>query len=194
MNEKINVLHTTINISKLLNCKLHAEKLNIPVYNNFKLIYNNDPRIIISAKGNGFFEQLLSDGPLKQDETFEDKINLVIKNTKEYMKSNCCDQVENSFRYLKDYSNGVFNFKIYMQDLIINNGNIKKVIRTLNAFFVEKEFNDFYQFSLSMGPFEFPTEQLILNKIDLENDLNTKNLNNMMNQILENLKYKNSIY
>ena len=134
-------------------------------------------------------EQLTSDGYIK-DEEFEERIRLVIHNTKQYMKNNGCENVDNSFIYYKDYNNGIFNFKLYIQDLIINVQNQKKVIRNFIAYFLEPKLHDFYQLTLGAGPFNMPTELLKPGIIDLENDQITISLNNAMNLILNNLKYK----
>lgn len=185
-----NQINSMADAARMMNYKLHAEQLNIPLVNGFQVGNNDNPQTILLASGNGFIEQLTSDGFI-QDGDFENRINLVIDNTKQFLKKNSCENVDNSFIYYKDYSNGVFNFKLYVQDIIISVQNEKKVIRTLNAYFVEPKMHDFYQMSLSVGPFTMPTEQLKIGTIDLQNDQITISLDNLMKNILDNLKYKN---
>ena len=190
MNNQDNLTNVAADITRNMNYKKHAEKLFVPILNGFQVENDNNPQTILLASGNGFTEQLISDGYI-EDGQFDQRIELVIKNTKEFMKNNNCENVDNSFIFYKDYNNGIFNFKIYVQDLIIPNQNEKKVIRTFNAYFVEPKMHDFYQFSLGAGPFAMPTEQLKIGTIDLQNDQITIALNNMMTTLLDNLKYNN---
>ena len=100
------------------------------------------------------------------------------------MRSNNCENVDNSFIYYKDYNNGIFNFKLYFQDMIIPAQNEKKVIRNLLAYFVEPKMHDFYQFSLGAGPFTMPTELLKVGTVDLQSDQVTMALDKLMIQLL----------
>ena len=50
--------------------------------------------------------------------------------------------------------------------------------------------HDFYELSLSAGPFEIPTKELKPRIINLENDHITRILNNMIKTVMNNLKYK----
>ena len=186
-----NQMNMMADAARMMNYKLHAEQLNIPIVNGFQVRNDGNPQTILLATGPGFTEQLTSDGFI-QDGDFENRINLVITNTKQFMKNNNCENVDNSFIYYKDYNNSVFNFKLYVQDMIIPIQNEKKVIRTLIAYFVEPKMHDFYQMSLSVGPFTMPTEQLKIGTIDLQNDQVTSSLDYLMKNILDNLKYKNN--
>ena len=176
-------------MTRKMNYGLHAEQLDVPILNIVELVENNNPQAIITAVGNGYMEQLVSDGYI-EDGTFNQRIELVIDNTKKYMKQNGYENVDNSFIYYKDYNNGVFTFKIYVCDMIINNGTSKSVIRQFNAYFVEPKMKDFYQFSLATGPFNMPTEILKVGTIDLENDIVTQSLDDLMMMLLENIKYR----
>ena len=127
----------------------------------------------------------MSDGHIENDD-FEKRIDLVINNTKNFMKSNNCENVENSFKFYKEYTNGIFNFKIYVCDLIIQG----KVLRQFISYFVEPKLQDFYQLTVSVGPFDFPTNQIKIDQIDLNNDSTTKSLDILNTLLLNNLKYK----
>lgn len=178
------------NVARMMNYRMHAKQLFIPVLKEFKVQNDNNPHTILLASGNGFVEQLTSDGYIKDGE-FEKRIELVINNTKQFMKNNGCENVDNSFIYYKDYNNGVFNFKLYVEDMIMNTGNQKKVIRNFIAYFVEPKMHDFYQLTLGAGPFTMPTEQLKTGIIDLKQDRITSLLDKLMQTLLNNLKYKN---
>lgn len=92
----------------------------------------------------------------------------------------------NGFKFYKDYTNGIFNFKIYVCDLIIQG----KVLRQFISYFVEPKLQDFYQLTVSVGPFDFPTNQIKIDQIDLNNDSTTKSLDILNTLLLNNLKYK----
>ena len=179
-----------MDMARIMNYRMHAEQLFIPILNDFQVENDNNPQTILLASGHGFTEQLTSDGYIGEGE-FEQRIDLVIKNTKDFMKANNCENVDNSFIYYKDYNNGIFNFKLYVQDIIIPVQNEKKVIRNFIAYFVEPKMHDFYQLSLGAGPFSMPTELLKTGIIDLQNDKVTISLDNLMKNLLDNLKYKN---
>ena len=185
-----NQTNVAMDMARMMNYRLHAEQLYVPILNGFQVENDNNPQTILLASGHGYIEQLTSDGHI-YDGQFEQRIDLVIKNTKDFMRSNNCENVDNSFIYYKDYNNGIFNFKLYFQDMIIPVQNEKKVIRNLLAYFVEPKMHDFYQFSLGAGPFTMPTELLKVGTVDLQSDQVTMALDKLMTQLLDNLKYKN---
>ena len=176
-------------IAKTMNYRMHAENLSIPVLDKFEVKNADNPQTVLLAIGNGLIEQLTSDGYVDESK-FDERIDLVIKNAKEFMKENACQNIDNSFIYYEDYSNGVFNFKLYFSDMIIPLNGQYKVIRQLNAYFVEPRMHDFYQLSISAGPFKYPTEDLKTGMIDLTNDSITHSLDTLMKQLMDNLKYK----
>ena len=175
-----------------LNFKLHSENLEIPILNGFEIKEIDNHQIILLAQNKFFIEQLISDGNLSQTETFEQRINFVNSKTIDFMKSNTSLNSDKSIFYYKDYSNGIFDYKLYIQDFIIVNNGIEKISRSINAFFIEHNFKDFYQLSVSSIPINMPTEVLKLGIVDMENDQITRSLYNMIEIIMDNLKYKNS--
>lgn len=190
LNEQNNTAKQAVaNMAQMMNYREHAKQLFIPVLKDFQIKQDNNPQTIVLAAGNGFVEQLVSDGHIEDDQ-FGQRIELVISNTKNFMKKSGCENVDESFIYHKDYNNGVFDFKLYACDIIIPVNGEKKATRQLIAYFVEPKMHDFYQLNLSAGPFAMPTEQLKLGVIDLQNDKITALLDNMMKTIMDNLKYK----
>lgn len=189
-NNSNNVSAETANIASMMNFRLHAEQLDIPVINNYKVEIVQEPQIVFSATDGMFVEQLVSDGPMMQNETFEHRIDLVVKNTTNFMKSYSPLNNEKSLFYYKDCSNGIFNYKIYVQDFIIEVDNITKVIRQFNAYFIEPKFNDFYQLTISSPAIEMPTKLLKLGVVDITSDQITQTIDNLTNFVLHNLKYK----
>ncbi len=174
-------------------CRLHAKELFVPILNGFKIQSDDNPKAIMSAKSEfyGITVQLISDGVIGND-SFDNKISSVIQNEKLLSKNKIGD-VQSNFMYFKDFNNGLFDFKIFVCDIInsINNNN-RQVFRKFYAFFVEPMKQDFYQVIVTVGPLKMPTEQLKLGKIDLQNDQVTFILNDIMNIIISNIKYKNN--
>ena len=179
IDDKKPAVDIATDMAKNMNYRLHAEQLNIPILNFLKVEESQFPQVILFATGEGFLEQFISDGFIEEGE-FENRINIFINSIKKEQKTD--------FFYFKDYSNGTFNFKLYFQDLYIED----KIVRVINAFFVEPKMHDLYQLTLSAGPFNMPTEMLKPGIIDLENDKVTLSLNNLMMQLLNELKYKDS--
>ena len=184
-NETINA---AVQAADMMNLKLHAENLVIPVINGLNVVQSNNPQTILMANSDAFIEQLTSDGPIK-DDTLESRVELVINNTKSFLTSK---NVETNFMFYKDFSNGDFNFKIYVQDLIIPKDDAKNLVRNFIAYFVEPNMKDFYEFTLSYGPIIMPTEIIKNGVIDLENDEVTRSVEKMFMDLVNNLKYKNS--
>lgn len=176
-----------VRVAALSNLKLHANSLDIPILNGFNINTNNgqEPGLIMAySNGKGLSQNLTSDGPLTQNETFEDRIDLVINNVINYTKKLSPKNTEKNIFFVKDYE-ATFKFKVYVQDLLLNG----KLIRQLNAYFVEPKFNDFYQLTVAAGPFNFPSENITIGKIT-ENDEITKVLITMLDTLMQNLKYK----
>ena len=194
-SESSTITDAAIKMATMMNFGLHARQLDIPLLKNFKIEEVNEPQIVFSATDGMYIEQLVSDGSMKPNETFEQRINLVVKNTTEFMSkyspANNPANSENKLFYYKDYSNGVFNYKIYVLDGIIEVNNTTKVIRQFNAYFVEPKFNDFYQLTISAPALSMPTEVLKLGVVDLDTDEITQCLNDLLTLAMDNLKYKN---
>ena len=188
--QKPNLAEIGTSIAEMFNYKLHADILQIPILKGFQILKENNPQTIVTASTKGFVEQLVTDGHIKENE-FDKRINLVINNTKSFMKDNGYDTNDKTFIFHKNYNNGVFEFKLYFCDMIIPDSNEEKIIRQLNAFFVEPKMNDFYQFSLSTGPFKKENNQIKIGEIDLKNDQVTITLDKLMDLLMDNLKYKN---
>lgn len=178
---------TTSSTENLINYKLHAEQLDIPILEGFQIEEIDNPRTILFAIGKEYIEQITSDGFVGKGE-FEERINYIIDCTKVFMRDNKCENVDDSFTFYEDYNNGIFDFKLYFQDMIIPLVNEIRIVRSLNAFFIEPKMKDFYQVTLSASPIVLSTNEP--KKIDSEYDKVSSNLDILMKKILSNLKYK----
>lgn len=177
-----------IEATKEINYIIHSDCLSIPQLIEGDVLDSPDPNTILLVSSNGYTEQFISDGPLYND-SFEERVELVNKNTKEFLKTNNVENVDNCINFVEDYDNGVFKFKIYTCDIVRNIDNKKEVVRQLMAYFVEPNYKDFYLLSLSVGPFINP-EMLKVYQFDLINDEVTKSLYAIFKELLGNLKYK----
>ena len=189
-NNNIDINNITMNMAQTLNFRLHAEQFSIPMLQNFKIEETQDPQIVFNATDGMFIQQLVSDGTMRMNETLEQRIDLVVKNTINFMKKYSKLNNDNSLFYYKDYSNGIFNYKVYVQDFIIEVDNVKKIIRQMNAYFIEPNFRDFYQLTISSPALQMPTEILRLGVVDLINDQITRSIDNILNQVMSNMSYK----
>lgn len=185
-----NVILAARDITNLMNYRKHAEILSIPVLDKFEIKRDDNPRTILLATREGIVEQLIVDGHIEVNQ-FDERITSVINSSKKFMEKSGCQNVENSFIYYDEYNNGVFIFKLYFSDMIIPKNGKFQIIRQLNAYFIEPKMKDFYQLSLSVGPFKYPNEELKVGVIDLNNDLVSRSLIELMKKLMNNLKYKN---
>ena len=185
MNKK----EKAIQIAKDLNKKLEASIMNVPVLEGFNPINNNASENIVFAAmtEDHYIEQLISGDYLNEGDTLESKIEDTIKETKEYMNNSNLESPSNNFIFLKELE-GTFKFKIYVQDYIMKT-KTPSAIRQLNAYFIEPRYNKFYQLSLSTGPIAIPSTIFEPGIINLENDKITRELIEMMDIILSNIKY-----
>ena len=177
------------NMAKEMNFKEHAKILNIPLYNGFEKIEDDNPQtVFITSSNNGIMYQVVSDGKMNEKETINVRINFTIEKTLKFMKDQGFEVDDSTYFYYKDFDSDNFGYKIYIQDIIIP--SINKVLRNFNAFFIEPKFKDFYQVSMSVGPFNYPTQQLKCGVVDLENDSITKNVYQLFEYLLTDICYK----
>lgn len=150
-----------IKVANSINSYIDKSRVNVPILNNLKVVNNDDKNIIFIAIGRGIIEQFLYDGELSSGETIESRID---KNNSNL--ANC------TVKFYKDYKK-VFDYKIYIQDIKVDN----RFIKQMSAYFVDN--NCFYQISLAIGPYE-DTDK---------NELITTNLFNSLKDILDETDY-----
>ena len=172
----------------------HSECLMFPVLNDFQIIDDeSDPHNILLARtaDRSFMLQVVTDGCLREGETFEQRTHLIVHNTLAFMKNTpSFDQTSDIF-YLKDLDTAEgFNFKIYVQDMIVDNNGEKLALRQFSGFFLEPRHNDIYQVSLSFGPVSYPTNIYTIGKFDIVNDNVSATILGMLEVILNNIKYR----
>ena len=87
----------------------HANELYVPILNDLKDDDNTNPNVIINAIGNGLSEQLVSEGILNDNETFNNRIDDIVNNTLNYMKQVLPENENNKMFYYKDYNKSLFS-------------------------------------------------------------------------------------
>ncbi len=178
-----------IGMVKDMNFQLHAQGLYMPLLKGFQRLESDDPQILLLAEKDGCIEQITADGYC-EDGTFNNRITEVIESTKAFMKESKCENVDNSFRFYKDYTNEIFDYKIYVCDMIVPIKDAKIITRQFIAYFVEPAVKDFYQITIASAPVTMPPEEIILDKIDLENDKVTKKIYDLMINVLDDFDYR----
>ena len=178
-----------IELTRDIDYKLHAQGLNIPLLEGFQVLESDDPQIVLLAEKDGFLEQITSDGYMEEG-TFDSRIELVIKTTKQFMKDTGCERVDEAFRFYKETKNNSFTFRTYVCDMIIPINDDKIVQRQFISYFFDPVINDFYQITVSSNPTTMPPKDIVLDKIDVENDIITSKLNKYMDEIIHELEYR----
>lgn len=181
MNKK----EIAIQMAKNLNNKLEASILNVPILEGFNLIKNTvaDNIIFAAITEHKYLEQLIVDTYIEDVDTLDSKVEEAIRQAEDFAKQN---KLKNhSFIFLKDYK-GAFDFKLYVQDYMIDNSH---GIRQINAYFLEPHYNKFYQITLSTGPIPLPSDVYKPGIIDLDNDSISKQLLEMIELILSKVRY-----
>ena len=189
MNEDATHKQAAAMAAKMANYRLHANCLAIPLLDYFVAEEPPNPQTIMVAKYDAFLEQLTSDGFVKKEE-FEQRVQLIIENAKKFMAQHGQEDVDKCFMFYKDHNNGIFDFKVYVQDMILPMQGKQSIVRQFTAFFYEPRYSDLYQISLGVGPFQMPTETLKPGVVDLENDRITSILAEMFEIVLRDFRYK----
>lgn len=169
MNNEINNFVAKLNENDFLN------NVQVPILDGFTPIENPNTLFTATNKDN-YLEQFLTDGIINED--IDTHINSVIEDTKKSMKEAGIEEVENSINFLKNYKNNFFDFKVYTQDIILNN----RIIRQFNIYFIDNDTNAFYQVSLSTGPYELSKKQYVQQELSA-NMIAT--INNLMDYIIK---------
>ncbi len=178
-----------IEMTRDIDYKLHAQGIHFPLLDGFQSLESDDAQIILLAEKDGFVEQITSDGYIEEG-TFDKRIEAVINSTKQFMIESGCERVDEAFRFFKETKNTNFTFKTYVCDMIIPINDEKIVQRQFISYFYDPVINDFYQITVSSSPSSMPPKDIVLDKIDIENDKITSKLNEYMNEILNKIDYR----
>lgn len=190
---------TAIKVAEKANTIQNVDRLLIPILEGFKVvkqdIFNKDSNTFFVAVKNNTLEQFQTDGELKEKESFEERIDKVIKDIKNTVKNNELYKGNNDFIvYYKNYDNNFFDFKIYIQDILVGTPDDPKFIRQMSAFFVEGIGNEFCQVSLAAGQYKVSDKYKLLKDIkEYNKDEIILSLEQGLKVIMDNIIYKDSI-
>ncbi len=165
-----------INNEELLNNvidNLHKLTLAIPILNEYKEIPIETNAIMTAESEDHSIEQFLEDGKLEENESFQNRLQKVLKETQEEMERLGFEKKE--LKYLETFKGNLFEYELYLQDSIKD----KKQVRQINAYFLEPEGRYFYEVTLSAPP--MPASMV--------NDFVTTNIYQRLKIILTNIKY-----
>ena len=188
-------MDNALEIAKNMNTLSHLESILVPILDGFTEEQQNltDPnhRIVFTAIKNNTMELLAADGVLEGNETFGEHINKLVRQINEEVKEN--ELYEDDRKYLvyyKDYSS-LFDFKIYIQDILTGSKENLMFIRQMSAYFVEPQTKEFYQISMSAGSYAVNKGYKLLRDIEnYEEDEIIKSLEKDLTLIMDNIIYR----
>ena len=152
---------------------LHKSLIAVPVIKGYKVITEATDALIVAKSMDNSVEQFLEDGKLDKDESFEQRLKKVLKETQKSMVDSGLKEKE--LEYLGAFDNQFFHFELYIQDNIKDDIQIRQV----NAYFLEPGSNYFYELSLAAPPIY--TKDI--------NDQVTKNILSRLEPVLKQVQY-----
>lgn len=166
-----------MNMTKKMNENQYLSNVHVPILDDFKII-PNEGTLFTAVSGVNYIEQFLTDGILKEGDNFEKHVKNVMRDIEKTMMEAGLEDVENNIHYLKDYKTKDFHFKVYVQDNIGKG----KIIRQFNIFFLDPDYNSFYQLSLATSP--YPVEEM-----DYVREALTVNVITTINNLMDNITH-----
>ena len=149
MNKKVEV---AVEIAKRFNSKAQAMKLEVPILDGLKEVFSSNEKIVFAVGDDYFLEQfdfsttVQNKLDLNQDESFEERVNKNVTDIKKVLVNNSISDADDNFQDLGNFTNGIFNFRVYLQYV----AREKKPICQATAYFLDPKSNSFYQLNLSM--------------------------------------------
>ncbi len=188
-----------LQIASKANTIENVNRLLIPILEGFQIvkqdIFSKDSNQFFVAVKNNTIEQFQTDGMLDEKESFEQRVEKVIKQMKDSVKGNeLYDGYKDFIVYYKNYDNNFFDFKIYIQDILVGTKEDLKFIRQINAFFVEGIGNEFCHLSMAAGQYKVSDKFKLLKDIkEYNKDEIIKGLEDGLKVVLDNIIYRDSI-
>ena len=168
-----------MDFAKKLDEKEYLNNISVPILDGFQMIENPGTLFTAISEDNSI-EQFLCDGVIRENETFESHIELVVKDIKDTMNESGLEDSEHNVKFFKYHKTKEFEFKIYIQDNVIDG----KIIRQFNIFFMDSKSNAFYQLALSTAPYSTKDIKYV------KNDL-TLNVLDSITNLMNNIHYNN---
>ena len=189
-------LEKALNLAKKLNSISNAERLSIPVLDGFDITREEQPysNVVFLAQKDNMIEQFIVDGSLEDEETITQRIEKVVEAIRDKTDKNPLYEKENYIYNYRTYKNDLFDFYIYVQDIIIGTKKNKQFIRQLNAYFIEPEEKEFCQVSVASGPYIPSDDNPLISEIkELSSNRIINNIDSALNIILDNISYRDMV-
>lgn len=167
------------NFLDVMNKNSYIHNILVPILDGFKLIPSDNSILFVAMSDNKYMQQYLCEGVISNEESFDMHIMKVIEKAKDAMKKENFENVDNCFTFYKDYNNGIFNFKVYLQDYIRDG----KVLRQYNVYFLDSNSNAFFNVSLTTCPYGISDMESISDDI-------TNSLDVSMTNLMDKIKYR----
>lgn len=186
------VHENAVKLAKKLNSIENINRLRIPLLDGFEVLKTEpNTKIVFVAKKDSLIEQFLTDGMLVDDETIDDRIDKIIGEITKFVDNKPLYKKGTVMKFYKLINNDGIDFHIYVQDILKGTPSDRKLIRQLNAYFVEPKGNEFCQLSLATGLFPVGKRYKLLGDIiDLKEDELIKCLEPGIDLLVKNIKYK----
>lgn len=164
-----------MDMTKKLNDNQFLSNVRVPILDGFEIV-PNEGTLFTAVNGVNYIEQFLTDGILAESESLESHSKKVMKDIENTMTQAGLEDVSNNIHFIKDYKNKDFTFKVYVQDNIGKG----KIIRQFSIFFIDPDYNSFYQISLATCP--YPVDQMDYVREELTVNMLTT-INNLMDNV-----------
>ena len=169
------------------NSRVTRDEISVtfPIIDGFSLKDTpNRQTIFIAVNNSNMIEQVVRDGKLEENETLEQRVELILRNGKKFLEQQGIKN--NDAMFYKNISTPICDSKVYVHDYIVNG----KIMREVSAYIVDREDREVYQISISEGNLNIERDGLIIDKVDDENDNNFKKLFDILQIVLFDIKKK----
>lgn len=181
----------TDNTNKINDLKKHASILLVPVFKQMKIDRDPNETAVFHANSGSYLEQFICCGPCRKEE-FDDRNKKDLEELRKVIWGSGCINVDESVHFYKTYSNELFDFDIYVVDIIMPVKDKTKRSRVLYAFFHEPRLNDRYVITFGKEVHDKNDRSIRFFQIDEENDAVLKECEDYLKVILDDVKYKRS--
>ena len=169
--------------------KKHAATLSVPYFKQMKVHQDPDETVVFNANSGSYLEQFVCCGPC-QKEAFDECNKKDLEKVKKANEAAGCINVKESVHFYKTYSSGLFDFDIYVTDIVMPSKDETRYARVLYAFFHEPGLNDRYVITFGKMGHGLEDPSIRFFQIDEENDAILKECEDYLKVILDNVKYK----
>ena len=178
-------------IAQRANSILNASKVEVKLPDGYKIVedkINSTGRIFVAVKDNTLIE-FLTDGQLNEKDSLDFHIDTIIKDIKKSVEnSHLYDGYSNFISKYMEYKTKNNIYKIYVQDVLVNN---EMYSRMFNAYFVEPTTKEFCQITVARGQYNIKERKLLKDMDNKQTDEINISLAKLLTEILDRIIYHN---